>query len=296
MLRLSQSIDIDVQYDGLIPGVCLHEISIIIPVRNNASGIDNFLSAFFELHDRSDYPKEIVIVDNNSFVPLVVSERHLGHGLPITVSKCCKSGPAAARNHGAKTATGEWILFTDSDCIPTATLLRAYARASGDAVAYTGNVFGVPDSMLAKYYNSEGTLIPYFKNTSFNMIAPLYLVTANALVWKKAFDMCGGFNEIFTGAGGEDVDLGRRLWSIGPLKHVAGSIVQHDFSDGLKGFCKRFHRYGMGNRQFEKLTGITMRPNLRYPKFNKPIFIALMMLQHVCLCLGYYWSGRPRKL
>ena len=39
-------------------------------------------------------------------------------------------GPAANRNEGSSYAQGEWLVFTDDDCIPEAEWLEAYAEAA----------------------------------------------------------------------------------------------------------------------------------------------------------------------
>tara|TARA_R110002051_G_scaffold298997_1_gene366052 strand:+ start:246 stop:473 length:228 start_codon:yes stop_codon:yes gene_type:complete len=46
--------------------ITISEILIVIPVKDNQTGIDNYLTKFFETHPEIDYPKEIIIVDNNS--------------------------------------------------------------------------------------------------------------------------------------------------------------------------------------------------------------------------------------
>ncbi|URD49587.1 glycosyltransferase family 2 protein [Chroococcidiopsis sp. CCNUC1] len=40
-----------------------------------------------------------------------------------------RKGPAANRNNGAKYACGEWLVFTDDDCLPDSHWLEAYAQA-----------------------------------------------------------------------------------------------------------------------------------------------------------------------
>ena len=49
-----------------------NDISIIIPVRNNQKGINKFLDSFFKTHNNKMYPKEIIIVDNNSKKNIII--------------------------------------------------------------------------------------------------------------------------------------------------------------------------------------------------------------------------------
>jgi glycosyltransferase involved in cell wall biosynthesis len=263
-------------------------MSVIIPVKNNQRGIDCFLEAFFATHCPARLPKEIIIIDNNSDVAVQVNHSYLENGLPIRVLSCRRKGPAAARNCGVKASLGEWLLFCDSDCIPTASLLTGYLNSKKKAVAFAGNVRGTPGAYLSSYYDDEETLIPYRKYNSTGANLPLYVITANALVWKRAFQECGGFDESFLDAGGEDVDLGRRLWQIGNIEYEPNSLVLHDFSDGIVGLCKRYMRYGRGNRHLEQTTGIRMRPHLRSPRKKSALNMIVMLAQYLFMSIGYH--------
>ena len=100
------------------------EISIIIPVKNNQIGINNFLTEFIKNSKSHSHPKEIIIIDNNSNPKLKLDFKN--YPIPLKLLKCSKVGPASARNLGVKTSESKWILFTDSDCIPTEKLLTGY--------------------------------------------------------------------------------------------------------------------------------------------------------------------------
>ena len=286
--RLSESIDLSTRYGKPIPRFGLRDVSIIIPVRNNQMGIDCFLEAFFATHGPARWPKEIVIVDNNSSDAIMVDNGYLERGLPIRVLSCVRKGPAAARNCGVESSEGEWLLFCDSDCIPTASLLTGYVNSTKQAIAYAGRVKGTPTAYLSTYYDDEETLIPYRKTDAAGAEVPLYVITANALVWRPAFEECGGFDESFLGAGGEDVDLGRRLWQIGNIEYEPESVVFHDFSDGFVGLCRRFHRYGRGNRHLEHATGILMRPYFRWPRRRTALNMMAMLAQYIFMSIGYH--------
>jgi GT2 family glycosyltransferase len=199
---------------------------------------------------------------------------------------------------GAAAAHGTWLLFTDSDCIPTSTFISGYVDGSRGAIAYAGFVKGSPpERLLTKFYDQEGVLLPYFTDKVNGDPAPLYIVTANALVWKLAFDACGGFSELFHEAGGEDVELSVRLWKIGSLECAYGSVVMHDFSDGYRGFWRRFVRYGSGNRVVEATTGIVMRPLHCRPSIPTLYNLCAKQVQYGALRFGYRRSlSRTRGL
>lgn len=264
-----------------------NEISVVIPVKDNQKGIDNYLTKFFETHSKIDFPKEIIIVDNNSSLPITLKPDYLNYGLPIKLIECRKIGPASARNKGAEIAKGKWLLFNDSDCIPTKSLLKGYLKADNNSVAYAGNIKSLDNDKLSKYYESQEILIPLKTQDENGNFVPQYLITANSLIWKKSFNQIGGFNEQIGIAGGEDVDLGLRLSQIGNLAYAFDSVAVHDFSDGIIGFYKRFKRYGEGNRIVQELWDTDLKPRLFRPNERNLANELLAKFQFIGLKLGY---------
>lgn len=271
------------------------EISIVLPVKDNQKGVDLYLDTFFLTHQSESFPKELIIVDNNSSPPIHIKDRHLKSGI-IRLLLCRKPGPAAARNFGAMNAIGQWLLFNDSDCLPTPSLLAGYLNADNGSVAYAGNIKSLGRGRLSKYYESQEILIPLKVYTDNGRFAPQYLITANSLVWKQAFIDANGFNENIKIAGGEDIDLGLRLAEIGHLTYAFESVVLHDFSDGIKGFVKRFIRYGQGNRIVEELWQTNMRPKPFRPNSSTLYNKMASKLQYALLLIGYLLADGKIRL
>ena len=99
------------------------EFSLVVPVKNNPKGVNHYLDELLSILEPSEYPREVIVVDNNSYPAIKLCARHLNSALPIKLISCKKRGPASARNMGAKFASGKWLLFNDSDCVPTKSLL-----------------------------------------------------------------------------------------------------------------------------------------------------------------------------
>ena len=66
MLRLSQCIDTEQRYSCSIPGIYPKDISVVLPVKDNQAGVERFLDSIIENVPESYWPREIIIVDNNS--------------------------------------------------------------------------------------------------------------------------------------------------------------------------------------------------------------------------------------
>lgn len=272
-----------------------NEISIVIPVKDNQIGVEHYLKKFFETHTKKDYPKEIIIVDNNSNPEISISDKYLNSSLSLKLIKCTKIGPASARNKGVEISNGKWILFNDSDCIPTNSLLKGYLKADNKSVAYAGNIKSLHKDKLSKYYESQEILIPLKTYDRKGNFVPQYLITANSLVWKKAFEEIGGFNEKIAIAGGEDVDLGLRLSEIGNLSYAFDSIAIHNFSDGIIGFYKRFKRYGIGNRIVQEIWKTDLKPTLFRPNEKSIANEFFAKFQYFSLRKGYIKEDKRIK-
>lgn len=265
-----------------------NKISIVMPVKDNQRGIDRFLASFFKTQESDSLPLEILIVcDEGSSVHLHGNWQ--SHAIDVRVLYSDDIGPAAARNVGWRSAKGEWILFTDSDCVPAPRWLKGYVEASNDSIGYAGAVLSYGRDFISRYYESQSILMPSI-NDDTGVPSPEYLVTANALVWKKALKKIGGFNEMIKMAAGEDIDLSFRLREIGDLSFAAKSLVFHNFDDGLVGFVKRFRRYGRANRLLGEMYSLDMKPRGFKPQRRSLSNSVLVYVQYLSMLWGYHFN------
>jgi len=276
-------------------GIRLHDISIIIPVKNNQKGINNLLKSFFQTHTKENYPKEIIIVDNNSTNKTHIKNEFCKKSIDIKLIECLRKGPACARNLGVQHSTGKWIFFLDSDCILTKNSIQGFVKLNPNAIAYAGLVQSLKNDLLSQYYENQEILVPLKIEDKDGNFIPQYLITANCLVWKKAFVEVGGFNEKISIAGGEDIDLGLKLSKIGYLEYAFSAKVFHDFEDGLTGFVKRFYRYGKGNRVIEEIYNSNLSPKPFKPNIRNATNELLAKIQWLCLKLGYLSMSKTIK-
>jgi GT2 family glycosyltransferase len=173
--------------------------------------------------------------------------------------------------------------------MPTSRWLEGYVEASNGSIGYAGTVLSYGQDFISRYYESQSILMPSINNQT-GVLSPDYLITANALVWKKALEKIGGFNEAIKIAAGEDIDLGFRLREIGDLSFAPKSIVFHNFGDGLVGFMRRFRRYGKGNRLLAEMYALNMRPRGIKPRKKSFGNLILVCIQYLSLLWGYYFD------
>jgi GT2 family glycosyltransferase len=110
-----------------------------------------------------------------------------------------RRGPAANRNNGARHARGEFIAFTDDDCLPSGQWLSSLASAICDDI----------DVYEGKTTCGEGIKTPIDE-------APLnlsggHLWSCNLMARATTFTRVGGFDEDFPNAWCEDVEFFTRI-------------------------------------------------------------------------------------
>jgi len=265
-----------------------NEISVVIPVKDDQQGLDRFFASILGMQEPDSLPCEILIVCDKG-ASLHLNPKWQTHKVDVQVLFSYGIGPAAARNLGWRRAECEWVLFTDSDCIPASTWLKGYVEASNGSIGYAGTVLSYGRDFISRYYENQRILTPP-TNSDKGFSSPEYLVTANALVWKEALKKIGGFNEVIKIAGGEDIDLSFRLSEIGGLSFAANSLVSHNFDDGLVGFLKRFRRYGKASRLLGEMYSLDMRPRRFKPEKESLSNYFLAYLQYLSMLWGYHFN------
>lgn len=89
-----------------------HKVSIIIPSRNVREDLKKCLTSIFDNHDKDEY--EVIVSDSNSHDG--TTEMIAEHFLWVKVHTSKKVGSyASSINRGIKAATGQYLLFLDSD-------------------------------------------------------------------------------------------------------------------------------------------------------------------------------------
>lgn len=111
--------------------ICALSVSVIIPVRDRWGEIGETLRS---LKVQSRAPAEVILVDDGSRQPAPEDLRGLMAPVPLRVIRQPPLGIPAARNAGLRTAAGDLVLFTDSDCVLKPDCLQRLMEA---AAAYT---------------------------------------------------------------------------------------------------------------------------------------------------------------
>jgi glycosyltransferase involved in cell wall biosynthesis len=179
-------------------------VSVVIPAYNAESTIGQAVEHSLA-QAREPLEIEVIVVDDGSKDDTAKVAQSAG----ATVIRQKNTGPAAARNRGWESATGQVICFTDSDCIPSAgwleNLLDGFTAQQVGAVAGSYDIANT-GSWLARWVHQEiierHKRMPPFVSAfgSYNVAIPRYVLQAT-----------GGFDPEYRRASGEDNDLSYRI-------------------------------------------------------------------------------------
>ncbi|MBX9607210.1 MAG: glycosyltransferase [Gammaproteobacteria bacterium] len=209
--------------------------SIVIPAYNAADHI----TACIEALTKQSIPSsrfEIIVVDDGS----TDNTREVLEALPVSTILQANQGPAGARNTGAAAATGEFILFIDSDCVASPDWLEQMLKPFENP-----EVVGVSGA----YRTRQRELVARFAQLEFEeryrMLARkpfIDMIASHAAAYRRrTFIESGGFvRELRMN---EDVELSYRLSAqSGKLVFNPLAIIYH-FHPAT---CGRYFRIKIG--------------------------------------------------
>jgi GT2 family glycosyltransferase len=182
------------------------ELSVIIPTCDRLDHLKECLR-------RIEGADQIVIADDSKMVETrEFVRRDYKNVLWIEGPR---KGPAANRNRGAQASSGDWLVFIDDDCLPSENWLSEIRMATAGC-----------DVIEGKTVCPDKTNHP-FEDVVENLTGNL-LWSCNLAVNRSLFERLGGFDEDFLIAGGEDLELARRLrLSQCRIHFASGAIVYH---------------------------------------------------------------------
>jgi glycosyltransferase involved in cell wall biosynthesis len=205
----------------------LKTFSVIIPAYNAARTIHTCLAHIEKLEGN----KQVIVVDDGSTDDtLAIAQKH-----KVGLKSIPHSGPSVARNQGVKDATGEILVFVDSDVyLPGDFLVRVdklfeeNPQASAIQALYSDRLF--PHNIASLYKQKmQYWMMHRIGSREFCEVGGFAVALR-----RESFDQVGGFDSQVSMPLCEDLELGYRLTRKG-LKIIADHtlVVDHDTSVGL---------------------------------------------------------------
>lgn len=190
--------------------------SIVIPTYNRLPILQKCLLAleYQQLRDNSPVTGyEVVLVDDGSTDgTLEWLELHQDEFPHVLAHSQNHMGPAAARNLGVEKATGDTIIFIDSDLVVTEQFLQAHADALIQGEKQLGNNCLFTYGAVINTGNFENPTSEPYKITDFSAA---YFATGNVAIARTWLEKAGLFDTRFQLYGWEDLELGVRLKQLG---------------------------------------------------------------------------------
>ncbi len=211
-------------------------ISIVLPIRNEGRWVDITLdSLFLRIPDKYLIDEIILVYDwDNQHLPITSSFDWRIKKLVIDKSR----GPAYARNQGARSAKGDYILFLDSHIYWDFWKLSELVDLSkgkhivGASISdlrnpdYVGNILTIKDYDLQWWWKYVSP--PYFWVPS---IWWAFIFTP-----KRVFEQIGWFNKYFIWWWLEDIEFWWRANMMGYKIAISSVKISHRFEKSFERF------------------------------------------------------------
>ncbi|MGB0059921.1 glycosyltransferase family 2 protein [Candidatus Binatus sp.] len=205
-------------------------VSVIIPAYNAAATIAGTIDSVV---GQSFHDFEIICVDDGSTDGTLAIIRQYADG--VRLIEQANSGPAAARNNGARHSSGEYLAFLDADDVWTPQFLdRGVAALDADrslslvycncALADSEGV-ALDTSIVGKGFDHAPSL-----NELLTQLWPI--MPSAAIVRRTAYDACGGYRDALKGASFrfEDVDFWIKMREQGPFGYIDEPLITWRFA------------------------------------------------------------------
>ncbi len=226
-------------------------ISVIIPTHNRSEALDLTLEHLAKQEFAGEW--EAVVVNNNSMddTAEVIAKWQAKFPVDLRTVDEKTPGPAAARNAGAKAATGEFLVFIDNDILVDEHFLSLHIKTlrKNPGCWFIGRVKNpgnLRDTPFGRYRDD-------LHESSFVSLPPDALADydgATGQNWamrREEFLVTGGFDESYPIASCEDAELALRARRNGyrTMFNPRSVVIHNDWAIDIQTFCRRQELYSI---------------------------------------------------
>lgn len=237
--------------------------SVIIPAYNSSGTISACISSLKAQKGVAKKSYEIIVVDDGSSDDTATRAKKLGSRVVHQEN----SGPAKARNFGARFANGKILVFTDADCIPEKEWLAEMLKPFADkrVAGVQGTYRTMQTSLTARFVQAE--IEERYERMKANSERLDWIGSYSAAYRARDFFEAGGFDESFPKASGEDPELSYKLAKSGKkLVFNPKAVVYHSHPDTIAKyfwvkFYRAFYRVTLYSKHSDKIVHDSYTPN-----------------------------------
>jgi glycosyltransferase involved in cell wall biosynthesis len=221
----------------------MDKISLIIPVKNEEKKIERCLEAVF---NQTIKPYEVIVVDGHSTDKTVDTARKF----PVKILYEDYGTIGGARQVGVESAEGDFVAFTDADCIPEKNWLENLINEFDDGIVGVGG--GTKNIGKGLWEKSIALALDSFLGSANSVQDRVFkekrfvksISGGNSMYRKEDLIKVGGFNVGLSI--NEETELNRRLTKLGKLLYTPNAIVLHNQNRNLRNFANRNYLFGYG--------------------------------------------------
>ncbi len=200
-------------------------VSVIVPTKNSAE----FLEACLRSIKEQSYKNiELIVVDNSSADDTQAIARRF-------TDKVFTKGPerSAQRNFGAAQASGEHVVFIDSDMVVSKSVIGSCVRVMASSADAAGII--IPEESFGEGFWAQ------CKKLERSFYVGVDAIEAARFFSKATFDKVGGYNEALIS--GEDWDLSDRAEALGKIARISDAIYHNEGKISLGKTLKKKYYY-----------------------------------------------------
>jgi glycosyltransferase involved in cell wall biosynthesis len=220
-------------------------VSLIISTYNRPDALAKVLAGVAR---QTHSPRQILIADDGSAEPTrsLIEKWKRQSGVPVSHIWHPHDGfrKTIILNKAIKAAQSDYVVFLDGDCVPHPRFVADHETLSEKGFWVQGRRCFVrneyvenfdPETTSVWRWLITGRMSGFFK--AIRLPLPIVrrgtkqrgLIGCNIGIWREDLVAINGFDETYIGWGGEDSDIGSRLYHLGrPRKFVYGhAIVYH---------------------------------------------------------------------
>jgi glycosyltransferase involved in cell wall biosynthesis len=220
-------------------------LSLIIPLYNRPDEIRELLES---LVPQSELLHEVIVVEDGSGIDAKTIVESYANSLNTRYFFKENSGPGQSRNYGSERASGDYLIFLDSDCVMPEHYLEAVHEELNSNFT---DAFGGPDRAHESFSNLQKAI--NYAMTSFlttggirgkkKSLDKFYPRSFNMGYSREVFEKTGGFGKMRFG---EDIDMSIRILKNGyNTRLFPEAYVFHKRRSNFRQFFKQVYNSGM---------------------------------------------------
>lgn len=254
------------------------KVTVVVPVRNGESTIGRCLQAI-HLQNWNGDELEVIVVDNGSTDRTL---QKIADEFPsVRLLQESKPGVSHARNLAIREARGDWIAFTDADCVPTPTWIQALVRRAAESqeVSFVGGSIRalLPTTSIGLF--SEKL---FDQRQSIERENPPSFISANLFVRKADLVRVGMFNPKYPR--GQDTELAwRSHFQFGArFAYADDAVVEHANVSTWIGLIRKAWQHGIGSSrlidEYQRELNIDPRKRCKETRSYKECFTSATLI------------------